>query len=543
MKIELDRSEIAVKRATVSHGGEVMVWNVQGFDRSNFDVEFDMFQHVNEFWASMPEVQQQYVFDMYRRIYDVLSTNRERDDQIISLINLIKEFYEFHTLEKMEEWIKLYSDIKWPHWLYSNYDAMIHAESQQSTLVGEYTRKQTYILDDYVKLIVLAFALRMLIPIWGEFIGRTKEDTSTAMKEYRAYQLLSRSSIFTSEAMEKLRTYVDCIVPAEKQKSAIIEGLSSEEFPIWLLSVALIRKVCVSDIRGIFPPPIISSRGKVIDPPTLVTFIFNHVLERIKHSSNNFSGIVTTKEQGNEFKGSGNDQEMSRFESYKINQDLSPGDIVLMCHSCEDPYKIAKFLEPDIPNSLVTQSLKGISTKTFKITDPQFIITQWVLDPYIPARGMFFLDRNLVIQCIAVAESVLWYRKHYLYSMLLSAEVSTAGDGVTMAHSAGDARIPADLTAKLIKYYPHQRKNTASKSRTVRTMNQAFVSIDYVSGLFSKMEWNLTVENWKLMEFFKATHFRKLSMPHDSKIRLAELLLDLCERSEKKLNRYIQKTV
>lgn len=74
-------------------------------------------------------------------------------------------------------------------------------------------------------------------------------------------------------------------------------------------------------------------------------------------------------------------------------------------------------------------------------------------------------------------------------------------------------------------------------------MNQAFVSIDYVSGLFSKMEWNLTVENWKLMEFFKATHFRKLSMPHDSKIRLAELLLDLCERSEKKLNRYIQKTV
>lgn len=532
MHIELDRSEHTVKKATIRHKDQSLEWSVAAFDRSNFEVEFEMFAYNNKYWASMSEQQQNYVFELYSKMHAVLTDNKDRQSRILNLIILIKEFYDFHTLDGMESWIKLHSDIQFPSWLKRDYSDLVDNHG---------SREQTYLLNDYIKLITLAFALKMLIPVWGEFIGRTKDETNTALKEYRAYQLLARSKLFTCEAMEKLRVYVSCIVPPEKQKSAIIDGMSSEEFPIWLLSVALIRKICISDIRGIFNPPTRSSTGRLVEPPTLVTFVFNHVRERIKHSGNNFSGIVTNKESdkgGND----STDQQMSKFEGYKINQEVAPGDAVLLQVAVSDPYKCAKFLEPTISMELVESRLQKAKGRHVKIHDPQFTLTQWIFKPIISPKGMYHLDRHEVIQCMAVAEAVLWHRGHKLYSSLMSADIYSYEDGVSGVSATGDARMPKELNEEILKYYPYMRKNTASKSRTTRSMNQAYVAIDHISGLFAKAEWVLNMSSSDMIEFIGTDKIRRIALPHDAKIKLAELVIDLAKRSKLTYDRYNLKT-
>lgn len=528
MRIELDKSEFTVKIARICHEDECIEWNVSAFDRSNFDVEFDLFEHNNRLWASMSNTQQAYVFGLYSQMHQILCRSKDRDSRVLDLINLIKEFYDFHNLEMIEAWIRLRSDIQFPSWLYKDY-----GDKQDK----HGTREQTYLYDDYVKLICLAFALRMMIPVWSEFIGRTRDETNTALKEYRAYQLLSRCSLFNSAPMEKLRVYVDAIVPEEKQKSAIIDGMSSEEFPVWLLSVALIRKVCISDIRGIFPPATRSANGTIAEPPTLVTYVYNHIKERIKHSGNNFSGIVTDKKS--ESKTDSYEDQMSRFEGYKIKQEVPPGDIVLIETAIANPHESAQFLEPGIPKGLVDECLRNRVNKNLKIHDPQFTIAQWVFKPLISPRGMLYLDKGLIQQCVAIAEAVLWHRGHKFYSALMSAEIKHYEEGVSSVGIGSDARIPKEINEEILKYYPYMRKNTASKSKTVRSMNQAYVAIDHIAGMFSKAEWGLTINDKRLNELFGG-NVRKITLPHDAKIKLAELIIDIAKRGEKTYLRYQQ---
>lgn len=530
MRIDLDRSEYTVKVARMSHGDKYIDWNVSAFDRSNFDVEFDLFDHCNKFWEGLSPSSQEYVFDLYSKMNQIVCRGKDRDARILELINLIKEFYEFHNLDIIKSWIYLKSDIVFPSWL-----SKCYTEKQDSP--G--SREQTYLYDDYVNLICLAFCLRMMIPVWSEFIGRTRDETSTSLKEYRAYHLLSRSSLFESEPMHKLRTYVNAIVPTERQKSAIIEGMSTEEFPTWLLSVALIRKVCVSDIRGIFPPSTRSANGTVTDPPTLVTYIYNHIKERIKHSGNNFSGIVNDKKN----ESSNNDsyeQQMSRFEGYKIKQEISPGDVVVIETVVEDPYKVAAFIEPTISMDFVTECLNNRVSRNLRIYDPQFILAQWVMKPFVSPRGMLYLNKALIQQCCAVAEAVLWHRGHKFYSALMSAEMHSYDEGVSTVGIGSDARIPKDLNEEILKYYPYMRKNTASKSKTVRSMNQAYVAVDHICGLFSKAEWGLTISDDRLIELLGSTNLRRVTLQHDAKIRLCELVVDIAKRSKIQYERYIQ---
>ncbi len=530
MRIELDKSEFTVKTARIMNRDQVMEWSVAAFDRSNFDVEFDMFAHNNQYWAQLSQSEQDQIFALYGRMYDILSNSRDRENRIVDLIYAIEELYNIHDPEKLEYWIRVHSDIKMPAWIQQTYD-------QQADAHG--SREQTYLLEDYLKLITLAFALRMLIPVWSEFIGRTKDSTRTALKEYRAYQLLAKSKIFHYEAMEKLRVYVNRILPVEKQKSAIIEGMSSEEFPVWLLSVALIRKVCISDIRGIFPPPTFSSNGTRIDPPTLVTFVFNHVKERIKHSGNNFSGIVANKE--NEGRGvDTTDQQMSKFEGYKIKQEVPPGDIVLLEITVEDPFSCAKILEPEIDLNLVQECLDNRIKNNIRILDPQFTMMQWIFKPIIPPKGMLYMNKDLIQQCLAVTEAVLWFRGHHLYSALCSAELETVDEDYVTVGITTDARIPKELNDEIIKYYPYMKKNTPSKSKTTRTMNSGYNGVNTVHGLFAKGEWKLTISDDRLNTLLGTTRVRQIQMPHDAKVKLVQLVIDIAKRSENTYNRYNQ---
>lgn len=529
MQIILDKSEASVKTAIMKHGDKVMYWDVRAFNKRNFETEFDMFEQMNAFWATLSEKDQAHIFDVYTRINSCLENNNQRDQKIGDLTHLIAELYKIHNLERLERWVKIDSDIKFPSWLQREYDP---------TKEHHVSRNQTYTYSDYVKLVILAFALRLMIPIWSEYIGRTKHDTKTSLKEYHAYRLLMRSEIFTCEAMEKLRTYVECAIPAEKPKSAIIGGLSSAEFPSWVLSVALIRKICIGDIRGVFPPSYTAPNGRVVDPPTLVTYVFNHVVERIRHHSNNFVGLVKDKnpDDGGE---SVSEQQMSRLEGYKIKMDIAAGRVILVETAAQQYIANAMRLEPTINLIAVEEAVRRRVNSDAAILDAQVTIMQWIFKPVISPRGILHLNKQLIKTCLGVAEAVLWHRGHHVLAGLVTADIRQSEYGMQTGGTDSSARVSPALNETILQMYPYSKKST-SRSKTAKSVNQAYVAIDIVEGELSELDYVLTLPENLLPALTGNANSRRYTAPHDLRIKLIELAIDVADRSKTAYYQYTQ---
>ena len=529
MRIDLDTSEHTIKTAIMTHGGEKMLWDVQAFNKKNFETDYEMFGHTNAYWTTLPQKDQAYVFEMYRKIKDCLEDNSKREHKIGELAQLIGDFYSFHSLDKLTRWVKLESDIKFPQWLQTEYDP---------TKEHHVSRNQTYLLSDYVKLIVLAFALRMMIPIWSEYIGRTKHDTKTALKEYHAYRLLMRSELYTCEAMEKLRTYTQCAIPPEKPKSAIIGGLSSAEFPSWILGVALIRKICIGDIRGVFPQPQILPSGRVVEPPTLVTYIFNHIVERVKHHPNNFVGLVKDKMPENDGSPT-SEQQTSRLEGYKIKMDVAAGRIVMIERAAEDYRQLASILAPDIDMRLVDDAVARRIASNGPILDSQVTLMQWLIKPALPPRGVFHLNKMLIKQTLGVAEVVFWHYGFHVLAALVSADVHESEWGIQTAGTDSRARIPKELGDELKKWYPFTRKSN-SRSKTLKTTSPVQTSIDLLLEELSQLDYHLILPAEYLPGLTGSNKIRRYSTPHDLGVMLVQFAIFAAKRSKAAYLRYNQ---
>lgn len=511
MQINLLRT-IGKPEVVITHNDESIYWNVGAFDKSNFEIQFDMFQYNNLYWARMKEETKTAIFEVYKKIRIIFDVETDRSSFTHKLFPLIKELYEYNDLNEIEHYVLFHSDIQFPHDLEHEY--IVSNERTGS-------RDQTYLRDDYIKLICLTLALRLMIPIWGEFIAKTKHVSGTLFKEYYAFHLLAQSSLNNSQAMNKLIAYVNCSIPEEKSKESILTGVSSEDFPAWILSLVIIRLLCVKDIRGIEPNSF------------LVPYIYNHVRERIKRNGNNSIGIVKDKkiESGS---GSDSDNKTSKLEGYKIKQEISPGDVVVLEWSMENIVEVAKKLEPEIDEALVNNAL--VTSKVLDnqlIHESQIIVLQWLFKPYISPRGIMLLNKKTIVSALAAAQAILWHRGHYVIAGLITASTTQYHEEEMFVSGVDSrARITKDLVEKLNYLYPYSKKTT-NKAKNIKNNNQAINSIDILCKLYGEKDWVLTLDPSLLSTLTGSSSIRRYSIPHDIKIKIAQLVIELTEKPRK----------
>lgn len=518
MQIKLINDGISKPRVIISNQDEELFWDVSAFDKSNFAGNFDMFQYNNEYWKTLSDQHRTAIFQTFKDIKYSFDSIGDTTTLTYRLFPLIHGLFELHKLNEVEHWITFHTDISLPPDLKNEY-----VDSNEKT--G--SRNQTYLKSDYLHLLSMTLCLKLMIPVWGEFITRTKYDTGTQFKEYYAFLLLSQSTIFTSEAMEKLRTYVQCSIPDEKQKAAILGGISSEDFPIWILALVVIRRLCISDIRGHEPNS------------SLIPYIYNHVKERVKRTDNNFDGTVKDKkpEGGN---GSDSDSRISALEGYKIKQEIPGGDVVLLEYVMRDITSIAKQICPDIDESLIQSALKTVEPLySAQIYEPQKILLQWIFAPVISTRGILLLSKETVVRALAATQAILWHNKHYALAGLVTATVSNNPDEHYMSGVDSRARITKDLVEQLNIYYPYIRR-TNTKPKSARNSNQAIQSIDYICEQFSSQNWLLTIEESKLQQLTGSSSTRRYTIHHDIRIKVAELVLSLAKRPRQSQNNIVK---
>jgi hypothetical protein len=496
--------------ATMTHGNsDELVWNIALFDKMSVTDNIDIFEQINSYWERQPISVQDRIFDIYKRIKDVFGEIWDSNELTRRLYSLVAELYEYHKLDDIRHWVDFYSNLLLPQGLRE-----VYADSHE--MPG--TRERTYLKEDYKWLVTLSIALRVMIPIWGEFIARTKKETGTALKEYYAFQLLSNSNIFKSEPMERLRIYVEHSLPTDKPlSSAILGGISSEDFPIWILSLVAIRRLSVGDIRGIDPNY------------SLVTFIYKYIGQKVKGNDNNFTGII--KDKITEDQGQDSENNLSKLEGYKIKQDLPAGDIAIINHYLQNISNLATLICPDINVDLINSSLESARVlETRQLWKPQVILAQWVMKPLVSPKGILHVNKTTMINILAVTQALLIHREHYVLAGLVTAIEQDNNDELLLGGTDSRARITKEQLEQLDRLFPYSRKPTG-KQKVVKRINPAVEAIESVASMFSEYDWRLTLHDTYVEKITGNAHNRGYSIPYNIKILLANLAISLANRT------------
>lgn len=522
---------------TTSFRGEVISWDGAGYRKTKFSIDsFDMFAEINDFLKTQPIAIHVHLFESYKRIYKVLmQTNLSVDEQANQLIRLFREFTSVFDFEAMDFYVRSTSLISIPSGFAKDY---IDPSTQRITsfsfeaserdeevkqIVQASTKEKTYLLQDYIDLLSMTVYFRLFNPIWGSYIAQTKDEISSHFKEYYAGLLLMGSkNVIESPGYDKLFHYLASHVEkSERRQNSVLDGLSSEDFPRWVLNLVLLRRITIGDVRGQRPV----SSGVVVNTH-LVTYIHSYVYQRILKSPDSFlHDKIINKESPRQSQGDSDDRKMSIFEAVRVSEDFSPGDLKELSLYYSEMDRIIQVICPDLPMKLARQALEAAQRlRSAEIHDVQIQIVQWMIGPYQPPSSLWNLNMVQLLIPIAVCQAVLWHRGYFDLAAIITATPLPPSD-VMMAHVTR-SNIPMAMIEEANELYPHYRRVNA---RSLRTKQQADI-IDVVKSVTSALlesEWqhNLHAE-WKLPQTStSAARPKEYRIPADIRIQLMGLAL------------------
>ena len=270
---------------TIEHDGAKLVWDISEYQiKSSFekdDMYKHMFSHINAYWARQNQTTQRSIFEVFSRIHDVFNTLPSSDDSTsrVDTINsqlypLLDELYSYHPFKDLEYFVRYNSGIRIPGAEYLEAEFVENDDKN-------HTRNKTYTINDYIGLVTLILGLRLMVPVWGAYIKATGSVAGTKFKEYYALMLLDRAGISLSEPFVKLGLYIQERTPKDGNKTAMIDFISSEDYPRWIMALLVVRKLCLADIRGEIEPSAV-----------LVRHISRHVHERVMRTDTSYRGTL-----------------------------------------------------------------------------------------------------------------------------------------------------------------------------------------------------------------------------------------------------------
>lgn len=496
--------------AVLSHKDASSLWNINLFEKMTDNWGFDIFAEINGYWASLSEDNQAKIYEIYERIRMVFYGGDTGDSMTRQLMDLVHDLYEFHDLKVVGNYIKFHTNLRVPDTnppFKERFDELVERAN---------SREKTYLREDYRELVVMTVALRAMVPIWGEFIARTRKETGASYKEYYAFMLLTTSNIMHSEAMERLRIYVQHSVPPEKSLGpAIMGAISSDDFPIWLLGLVLVRRLSIGDVRG------------EVAGSSLISFIFNYIVHKARSHDGIFIGAV--REKNAETDSNDTENKLSKLEGYKAKDETADGDRVIVIHACSDPIDIAKKGCPDLPIELITAAIAStLRGKNVEPTKSQVLLTRIIISRATTQKGALNLTSSNLLQIMGAAAAMLWHRGNHELAALLTANPQDNTNAQQIIGTESRSRINKEQLALLDEYYPYS-KRTSGRQKNPKKINVAVENIDLLAQGLSEHTWRLTVPDDWVGRVTGHPKNRDYAVPHNIKVLLADLTIQHCQ--------------
>lgn len=495
-------------QVTVEHGGEKLEFSVSAFAKETLDgpsVDYNIFVQINAYWAQLELYRVDQIFMIYKQIKYAFEDVEllDRGAFTVKLQELVGQLYAYHPMDEIRHWALFKcQDIRIPDILAAQYQI-------NNDLPG--TRAQTYLRDEYVDLMTYSLMMRLMFPIWGEFIPRAKGTGGTTYKEYLAYHLLARTELMHCSAALRLREYIEANSKEDAPPSAIIDGMSSQEFPVWVLALVVTRRVCIGDLRGLDTTS-----------PKLVRYVYNFIVQKVQGSETNFGSVGKVNPKSMDIAG-GDDEDSggARYETYKIREDITIGDKVFLSHGLRNIVAESLKIVADLDVAQLKRAL--VTAKELEqvpLNDAQVTLARWIFKAVVSPRATDYFNKPLVVQMLAATQVILWHWGYKELAMLVTARPSTERSGRVVRVTSLDAK---KYAAELSQLFPYPKRATrANRDKT----DQVQATFDLMAELFNTNDWRTTIDAPLLQTIQKDGMSRLFTTPTNIKTRLAQLIID-----------------
>lgn len=497
----------------VSHGGETLEFNISYYGRTSFNGGFDLFEQLNGFWEQLPINQQAQIFEVYRIMKASLESPFATHGTLVSELSIqANNLFNLHHFDTFRYWIFHKSTVKIPD---------VFEETFVYDVDKQNAPEQTYLRNEYIDLVTMTLIFRTMMPVWGEFIGLMKKEHGNFLKEFHAYQIIRDADIQNHHAFLKLNNYVDRTIGPDRFNSIAIidEGLPSEDFQEWVLARVVVRRLCVSDVRGNEP------RANV------VTFIHKYVAQSARPNQMSLEDRIEDKNKDSR-RGDGDDvdDKLSSVERYRIKHDISMGELEEMDFALKDPKNTAFKLSSRMSDEILLPTLETAKQlRGNRIMDAQIMLLQWTLKPVISPKSIPYLEYGKVIENLAVLESVLWARGHHYLALFATAYTKLGNKVMHVSSLDSVKRLPLDLAAELNKCYPYHRI-TGGDRTGYKPINPVVEAIERLYSSLAMYTWIPTASEERVKQVL-GTPAKRLPVPPDIRILLAKFVLELGNRS------------
>lgn len=507
-------TDSGIKMVTIAHGTEAITWETRPYIRASridganqkASPEHDLiFREINAFFASLPGERQEKIWRCYLAVNELFEAGYDPIAIQGRWQEVIEALYAQIPYDELREWASVNGVINLPMNLKTAYDEKDPIEL-------------TYLKQDYFELAVLAIACRPMVPIWGQYIPRLKNDVDNTFKEFVAVNLLYKTYLPVCQPYERLRRYVEASISAKSKPgnvhSALLKGLSSITLPDWLLACCLVRRTSVVPISG------------EVNGPNIITDVYQYVRNTLMSSSSRrFAGPISDKQPRTDDKS---DQQESLAESYKIKQEVSDGDVEMAQAYLSDPLRVARAIVPHISPELVQKCEIAVTQLMMEpLNQHHLTLTQWVLAPAISMNYIPLVTKPALIKAMAATQAVLWHWQMYdLAALLGGVEIVSQDDEYVSVQEARSDKLSKEIVEELEKIfqngYPDKGKNI-----TVRQTNPGYVAVDTFHRLLAGKDWMLMVPAELLPHTGRVHGSRKMYVPVDLRLQVAKLLIML----------------
>lgn len=477
--------------------------------------EVDTFHYINLYLYDN-HAMRQVVLDKYKEIDEIMHDVWDRKELVAAVSPLCCEMLDSFNLEHIEQWIVNQSGIYIPKTFKEEYDTSLDRD-------GLGSREQTYIRKEYLELLSLAIALKLMIPIWGEFIHRYKEELGNEIKELHAYRIIKDAKITQSRPYLKLLEYIQTIIDRypndPKMTIRIMKGISREDIPELIASYVIVRRIPTSTIN--------TNR----DESNMVTSIHGFVTGRMT-ARPTLSQRIEDKLIGGSSGLDGDRDKASVLETYRTPHDQSIGNIEEMVWFLSDTERVINILDPNMDRDLfrvINEECKALHD--VEITDTQITLLKWIISPVISPDAIIYIPKEVLIPIMAIAATYLWEHDFKYFSLLMTAVEESAVEEEevsTISTLDSRSRLTDAYLQKLDEYFPYHAMSR-SASGVITYKNPVLVTIDEITDEIAGKIWRLTANKDRIVECFGEAVIRPRA-PFDIRIKLADLIMFIQDR-------------
>lgn len=508
---------------SVTHPGEnELIFNASGYantkpgavvvdSESEFGQRVELFVEVNEFISRMPKADQDALYECYARLESVYSSyggmgqsaKHSSDSLDNMLADIIGDIFKIVKLQDIRDYIVGNKKIKLP--------AELSDEYITSDKITPLYMERTYRKSEYLDLTAVAMALRFVIPVWGTYLPISGKENSPDMKEYNGYKLLDKSELYTCDALKRLETYVRAnLVESEYELTIVFKFLSSDEVPIYLMALALIRKLSIAPLSA------------ENDKDHLMKIVYNYVCGNNNRMPGAFGNNIKPKTDNEGL----SDDNGSVWCIYKMKEQISTGDLMIVQVYISDYLKAGVAIEPNLSPERIEQCVKrALALQDFDPTPAQITLCLWVMSTVIAGCVVEMFDRKTLLIAMGLSQAVLWEWGFPQLAILTTASIIPLEEGELLP-PIPRTKISQANREMLEIIYPYKLPET-KRSDPVNSNNPGIRGVEEVASELFRNEWEPRCPKPLAHSYQRADVSKRVEVSSDIRDQIAECLIKL----------------